>query len=276
MSDKMEAKCELDDEGYAECKDGAWQRGFEAPPVGDKNYPDPEVVGCGWKLVRRRQEHIAGYGHPTNDMLRGFEPYGNYEDNAHSKNGHFSIRFDHLDFDEFLFSTSEGRYWMIVDKEEFYKLQGSTEIKYRTNPYKYKSGWPRLDNMGNDSVNYQLLKIKRSSVKNSEYQALSYLFGERQCRHPHITIKHMWIGMYCDENGDNCSSGHVQNTNSGDPNDHITKGRLYEFPVNGSDHGIVIYEEYGIAMHNKENVAAAEYNGNSCDWMWDNQGCAKG
>ena len=187
--------CEIEN-GCASCQDDAWERGVPAPSVGPKNYPDPDVVGCGWKLVRRYQEFVTTHqAHPTNDEMRGFFPYGNYEDDAHAKSGHFSMKFDDLDFDEILFSTSEGRYWGIVKKELFFKRQGAME-KYQSN---CKTG--NCPTTTADKLNYQMLNWEKSHVKNSAYESMFYWAGARQCRNNFVAVKHFWVGNTCDESG---------------------------------------------------------------------------
>ena len=63
------------------------------------NYPDPDVVGCGWRLVRRKAPGEYKL-HEANDDLRGSSVYGVFVNDAQSQNS-FSRKFDEEDFDEY-------------------------------------------------------------------------------------------------------------------------------------------------------------------------------
>jgi len=74
-------------------------------------------VGSGWKLVRRVSPGPSW--HPAQDFLRGTAQYGS----AHSADesslvarSTFSVVFDNLDFDEFLFATGDMSKWLIASK----------------------------------------------------------------------------------------------------------------------------------------------------------------
>jgi len=74
-----------------------------------------QIAGGGWKLVRR-----VGRGenwHPASDQLQGNDTYGTFFDNP-TLSRTFSRRFDNEPFDQFLFSTGDGKKWLVTDRAQ--------------------------------------------------------------------------------------------------------------------------------------------------------------
>lgn len=75
----------------------------------------------GWKLVRRVK--AGGTWHPSTDQLVGTDDYGTFLNDPQADST-FSRRFDHEQFDQFLFITGDCEKWLIATKEmvigEFY------------------------------------------------------------------------------------------------------------------------------------------------------------
>jgi hypothetical protein len=66
--------------------------------------------------------------HPATDHLKGTSEYG--KPCGETDQETFSIKFDHEDFDEFKFSTGDGKKWCICKKEEVYKTMGGLEKRW--------------------------------------------------------------------------------------------------------------------------------------------------
>ena len=195
-----EDNCEVVN-GTAVCLNGAWERGYEAPPVGPKNYPDPTVVGCGWKLVRRLPERTTNgayrnYFHQADDFLRGTHVYGKYEDNAHSKKP-FSMHYSSLKFDQFLFATSNGTQWGIMSKEEVFRREWDNMPR---GGYIQSGYYPAEINGGDRDYygHHYWQHWLKSSVKNSPYKAFTHVGGGEGCRSGKFTLKHHSLNTHAE------------------------------------------------------------------------------
>lgn len=73
-----------------------------------------DSITCGFQLVRRIEP--GNQWHPTNDNLAGTDSYGNFSDDF-TVSSTFSRTWNGMNFDEFLFATSEFGEWMIMTRE---------------------------------------------------------------------------------------------------------------------------------------------------------------
>jgi hypothetical protein len=72
-----------------------------------------EGACCGWIEVR----HVKvknGKWHPARDQLKGTEAYGI----PFNDKNNWSIRFSHMTFNQFLFTSGDGKYWLVADKDQ--------------------------------------------------------------------------------------------------------------------------------------------------------------
>merc|ERR550539_1709923 len=72
----------------------------------------------GWKRVRHVPQGTTW--HPVNDNLLGTGSYGNQNDDTNA----WSIPWSIEEFDEFLFSSGDKKYWLVVSKEELIGADG--------------------------------------------------------------------------------------------------------------------------------------------------------
>ena len=74
-----------------------------------------DPVGCGFQLVRR----VRGYDrwHTATDKLAGTSVYGVFTEDVESDSS-FSRKYDHLDFDQFMFAFGDFSKWVILTKEQ--------------------------------------------------------------------------------------------------------------------------------------------------------------
>lgn len=68
---------------------------------------------CGWTEVRYvMPDH--GKWHPATDQLAGTQAYGIPFNNRNN----WSIRFSHMTYDQFLFTTGDRSKWLVVNKDQ--------------------------------------------------------------------------------------------------------------------------------------------------------------
>ena len=82
------------------------------------------IDGGGWILVRRVKP--GHRWHPARDNLTGTQTYGK-TDSPQSPST-FSVRFDKMNFNQFLFATDEKK-WLITTKNEVYR-RGSNFVAH--------------------------------------------------------------------------------------------------------------------------------------------------
>jgi len=194
--------------GIATCKNDAWERGYPAPPTGPKKYPDPSVVGCGWKLVRRFAEGKDNgaqhnYFHEANDFLRGTDVYGSYADDAHIDR-HFSMKYDNIKFDQFLFATSNGEHWGIMSKEEVFRREYGNIVRGG-----YIQGGYYPDEMTEDRdyvAEHWWQHLIKSSVKNSPYKVRAHSGISSRCRDGKYNLAHHYLRP-----GNECGDDEIAN-----------------------------------------------------------------
>ena len=115
----------------------------------------PSDAGTGWALVRRVKSGV--YWHPTNDNLIGSSVYGTPStDQADST---WSIKYDDISFNEFLFTTGDMTYWMIMSKfqaiGEYYENTFRIITKSHTNSSSYEARmYNRLSNSEDPWLSY--------------------------------------------------------------------------------------------------------------------------
>lgn len=133
--------------------------------------PTIDIEGGKWILVR---QVVGKKWHPAKDQLKGTEEYGDGE----GKNGSFSIKFDHMDFTEFLFTTGNLEKWLIAKRDDVIGSCYSNEKR----------------------------KIQKSSLQDSGYTAKWY----RRKNH----FEDPWISLGdhkdCRKNGDVLYGGNSQ------------------------------------------------------------------
>ena len=74
------------------------------------------IDGGGWILVRRVKPGKTW--HPATDHLKGTSVYGPSGEQSYNT---WSIKFSHMNFQEFLFTTGDGTKWLIASKNDVYK-----------------------------------------------------------------------------------------------------------------------------------------------------------
>ena len=115
---------------------------------------DENIVGSGWQLVR----HVpAGVGwNPTNDNLVGTSVYQTNQPSLSTSDPAWSIAFNNIQYNQYLFATGNCQYWLITGKNQIIpqRQDGYDAVicKSSINNYKYNSLWfNRLENSnGND------------------------------------------------------------------------------------------------------------------------------
>ena len=75
--------------------------------------PASSIDGGGWKLVRHAP--AGNRWHKATDQLRGTESYG--VPCGATCDEEWSIKFDNIPFDQFLFATGDEKKWLIADKD---------------------------------------------------------------------------------------------------------------------------------------------------------------
>ena len=80
-------------------------------------------IGSDWKEVRHVVQGTRW--HKATDQLRGTDSYGT----PYKETSNWSIPFADDDFSEFLFMTSNGKYWMVMEKNEVLGSYYSNEPK---------------------------------------------------------------------------------------------------------------------------------------------------
>ena len=101
--------------------------------------------GHGWKLVRWVPP--GNTWHPATDQLSGTEEYGNPGD----KTSPFSVSFNQMDFNQFLFATGDCEKWLIATKESvvgsdfqaFYSNANRDILKSSLSPEPHQAKWYR-------------------------------------------------------------------------------------------------------------------------------------
>ena len=106
---------------------------------------DASVVGDGWKLVR----HVpaGALWHTATDNLRGTSIYGTWSLNNDASL--FSIKFEHINYNEYLFATGNCKYWLISSKQQVLTQGGKFDAKICSsvinNSSYYARWWNRPD-----------------------------------------------------------------------------------------------------------------------------------
>ena len=75
------------------------------------------IDGGGWKLVRRVTSNY-GRWHPATDDLSGTDVYGRYDNNSQSLINSYSIKFNTIQFNQFLFAYGDCSGWLVTTKFE--------------------------------------------------------------------------------------------------------------------------------------------------------------
>ena len=70
-------------------------------------------MGCGWTLVRHKPSN--GKHFKSTDNLAGSQVYGAADDNPYSLI-EWSIKFDNIQFDQYMIATSDYEHWGIITK----------------------------------------------------------------------------------------------------------------------------------------------------------------
>ena len=103
---------------------------------------DPSLVGEGWQLVRHVPASHNGW-HPATDNARGSEVYGTYSELNDAPA--FSIKYDTINFNEFLFATGDCSYFLRTTKQyvwTFYQSAYNGRVcSSNTNTNGYFSLW---------------------------------------------------------------------------------------------------------------------------------------
>lgn len=109
------------------------------------------IDGGGWKLVRHAPE--GDKWHKSNDQLKGIDEYGNVSEGPLGPN-EFSVKFDHINFREFLFVTGDEQKWLIATKDavvgKFYNGEKRQIIKSSISDITYNSTWFRREGHKHD------------------------------------------------------------------------------------------------------------------------------
>ena len=92
-------------------------------------------------MVRRVQS--GNTWHQATDSLQGTNVYGT--PGAEDSNQSWSIQFDNMSYDQFLFATGDGSKWLIASRSEVERVGGSNFlaniIKSSTNSNPYQARW---------------------------------------------------------------------------------------------------------------------------------------
>jgi len=108
------------------------------------------IDGGDWTLVRRVQP--GNMWHPAKDQLLGTEVYGTPAGERDAAT--FSIKFDTLPFDQFLFSTGDCSKWLIATKQavigSYYSNAARTILKSSTSSDPYTAAWYRRESQLED------------------------------------------------------------------------------------------------------------------------------
>ena len=80
--------------------------------------PDPDIFGHGWKLVRHKI--FDGKPFQATDNLAGTDFYGMPDGNPFSSRN-WSMRYSHMEFDQFLFTTWNYKVWAIITRDSIEK-----------------------------------------------------------------------------------------------------------------------------------------------------------
>jgi len=133
----------------------------------------------GWTWVR----HVPSGDkwHPAKDQLTGSEAYGSK--GTQSSDPAWSIKFDSIDFDEFMFATGDCQKWMRVKKDQVYGWYSNAQREVEessTSERPYKARWYRRANNREDP--WITLRDHSTSVKEGEV-----LYGENNFGNIHAS-----------------------------------------------------------------------------------------
>jgi hypothetical protein len=95
---------------------------------------------CGWKEVRSIPAQKTW--HPAKDKLAGTEAYGS----AYSSTEPWSVKFDNIKFDQFMFTSGDYTKWVVAHKDSvigWYNKQSRPILRSSSNSKPYKAIWYR-------------------------------------------------------------------------------------------------------------------------------------
>jgi hypothetical protein len=138
----------------------------------------------GWQLVRRVK--AGPTWHPATDHLAGTDTYGTYNADP-TADATFSIAFDTIDFDQFMFATGDGEKWLIATKDAVvgtgpYGLTNRPILKSSDSCAPYSAQWLHRD-WPEDPWISLTDHIAASSTQNILYGGDNYGPG-----HPHADV----------------------------------------------------------------------------------------
>jgi hypothetical protein len=155
------------------------------PPTQSAQASSPNIDGGGWILVR----HVPAGAtwHPATDLLVGTSVYGDSSQGPKSSAA-WSINFEDMDFDQFLFATGDETKWLIADKDQvtgsFYSNESRhiarsslTDQPYVAKWYRRQQGfqedpWISLTDHGEAIHHLQILYGENSNGKASHADVL--------------------------------------------------------------------------------------------------------
>ena len=108
--------------------------------------PGYDIDGGGWQLVRRTSSGIKW--HTATDHCDGSAVYGAPSSKSDGSDT-FSVRFDNIDYDEFLFASGDGKHWLITTKDavggrfnnQWYSNAQRSIIKASDNSKPHTAAW---------------------------------------------------------------------------------------------------------------------------------------
>jgi len=101
-----------------------------------------KLAGGGWKLVRHTPE--GGRWHPATDRLRGTQAYGRKGSQVSSHA--WSIRFNRIPFNEFLFATGDCKKWLVAKRHSVYGWYANAHrwiVRSSISKRPYRARWYR-------------------------------------------------------------------------------------------------------------------------------------
>ena len=84
---------------------------------------DTDLPKDGWELVRHVPQ--GSRWHSASDCLRGTDHYGDPVNGHSPEDPEWTIPFDTVDFDEFLFASGDGTKWLVASKTNVLDKQGA-------------------------------------------------------------------------------------------------------------------------------------------------------
>jgi hypothetical protein len=107
--------------------------------------PGYDIDGGGWQLVRRTS---TDKWHTATDHCDGSEVYGTPSTKSDGPDT-FSIKFDNIDYDEFLFASGDGKLWLITTPDavggkfnnQWYSNAQRSIIKASDNSKPHTAAW---------------------------------------------------------------------------------------------------------------------------------------